>query len=88
MRGELEIKIVPYSDGIAEIVRKLEKIARKRFENVESLTGREIMEKLGVKAPVLLKYFEQGKYGKREYSRKEFLEAFQDYLRVVRNENL
>ncbi len=88
MRGELEIKIAPYSDGIAEIVRKLEKIARKRFENVESLTGREIMEKLGVKAPVLLKYFEQGKYGKREYSRKEFLEAFQDYLRVVGNESV
>ena len=46
------------------------------------------MEKLGGKAPVLLKNFEQGKYGKREYSRKEFLEAFQDYLRVVGNESV
>ncbi|WP_456468226.1 transglutaminase-like domain-containing protein [Archaeoglobus sp.] len=87
-RGELEIKIMPYSDGIAEIVRKLEKIAEKRFENVESLTGREIMEKLGVKAPVLLNYFEQGKYGRREYTRKEFLEAFEDYLRVMGNEGI
>ncbi len=85
-RGELEIKIAPYSEGIAEIVRKLEEMARKKFERVESLTGREIMEKLGVKAEVLLNYFEQGVYGRRDYTRREFLEAFQDYLRVVKNE--
>lgn len=86
-KGTLEIKIMPYSDGIAEIVRKLEDVARKKFSNVESMTGREIMERLGIKAPVLLNYFEQGKYGKRNYSRKEFLEAFEDYLRVMKGEN-
>lgn len=86
-KGELLIKIMPYSEGIAEILRKLEKVAEKRIENVESLTGREIMERLNIKAPVLLNYFEHGKYGKRKYGRKEFLEAFEDYLRVVGNES-
>ncbi|WP_202318800.1 transglutaminase-like domain-containing protein [Archaeoglobus neptunius] len=86
-KGEVEIKIMPYSDGIAEIVKKLEDMARKRIDNIESLTGREVMEKLGVRAPVLLNYFEGGKYGNRSYSRKEFLEAFEDYLRVVGHED-
>ncbi len=51
-----------------------------------SMTAREVMEKLGVKAEVLLNYFERGVYGGEEYTRKDFLEAFYDYLRVVGDE--
>jgi len=85
--GEVEIKVIPYSKGIAEIVRRLEEMAKNRLEKVESLTGREIMEKLGIRAEVLLKYYEEGFYGGRNYTRKEFVEAFLDYLRVMRNES-
>jgi len=85
-RGELEIKVAPYSKAIGEIVRRLEDIGRRRFDKVESMTAREIMENLGVKAEVLLNYFERGTYGREEYTRKDFLDAFYDYLRVVSDE--
>jgi transglutaminase-like putative cysteine protease len=85
-RGEIEIKVAPYSKGIAEIVRKIDEIGRKRLGRVESMTAREVMEKLGVRAEVLLNYFERGVYGGEEYTRRDFLEAFYDYLRVVGDE--
>ncbi len=85
-KGELEVKITPYSKGIGEIVKRLDEIGRRRFDRVESMTAREIMEKLGVRAEVLLNYFERGTYGGEEYTRKDFLEAFYDYLRVVGDE--
>ncbi len=78
-RGELEIKIMPYLEGIAEIAKKLEK----NVERAESKTIREVLKERGVKMPVLLRYFEEGRYGGKECTRREFLEAFQEYLRVI-----
>ena len=81
-RGEIEIRIAPYLEGIAEIAKKLEK----NVERAESKTIREILKEKRIRMPVLLRYFEEGRYGGKKYTRREFLEAFQEYLRVIGNE--
>ncbi|MET1124400.1 MAG: hypothetical protein ABWW66_03930 [Archaeoglobaceae archaeon] len=85
--GEMTITVAPYSEAIAEIIRRLDELAKSRLENVESLTAREVMQKLGVRAEVLLNYFERAKYRGERYGRKEFVEAFMDFLRVMKDEN-
>ncbi len=84
-RGELEIKIAPYSEAIAEVLKLLE--SKLKNANVNSMTAREVAKALGIKSSKLLRYFELAKYGGKNVGRREFLEAFYDYLKVVGNED-
>ncbi len=78
-KGETEIKVMPYLEGIAEIARRIEE----GINEADSKTIREILKEKGLKMPVLLRYFEEGRYKGRSYTRSEFLEAFREYLKVM-----
>ncbi len=79
-RGFAEIKIKNYNDAIADLMKDLEK--RLEFD-AKSKTAREIARILGLKNSKLVWYFELARYGRGNFTRKEFLEAFEDYLKVV-----
>ncbi len=81
-RGEVIVKIAPYVEGVAEVLRMLEELAG----GDATMTAREIAAKLGLKDSKIVRYFELARYGGRRLSRGEFLEAFREYLEVVGGE--
>jgi transglutaminase-like putative cysteine protease len=93
----MELRIMPYSEGIAEIFsRFVEDVGRKREINLENLTAREILEMLGVGGAFdeqtgkqvkqrVIDLFEGAKYGRIDIGRKE-LKKFWEIVNALRRE--
>ncbi len=82
-RGEVSIRIAPYGEGIAEVLKMLE---GKLNSDTGHMTAREVARALGLKDSKIIRYFELAKYKGVRFSRKEFVEAFYEYLKVVGDE--
>ncbi|AIY90081.1 transglutaminase-like protein [Geoglobus acetivorans] len=76
-----------YGKGVEEVYRMFENEIRRRGVDPENLTAREIMELVkSEKREKFLRLFELYEYaGKREYSRQEFVEAFEIYTDLRRS---
>ncbi len=83
-RKEERIRVAPYSEGIAEVFKLLIKEAERRGHDVESMTPREIVASLNLNTPKLLINYEKIRYGSGlgKLSRRDFVEAFEEYLKL------
>ncbi len=74
-----------YGEGVELVFREFERELEKRGIDVKALTAREILRLIECNEERFLKLFELYEYaGKRGYSRKQFIEAFELYMQIKR----
>jgi len=74
-----------YGEGVELVFREFEKELEKKGIDVKALTAREILKLIECNEERFLRLFELYEYaGKRGYSRKQFIEAFELYQQIKR----